>query len=179
LVLDNCSTHKEFLDRIEDMTADDIWAFIIDKETNEGQKEFQKYDKELEKKSKRKREYRAGLCKWVRERNLRDLRLIELCKIYEIHVQYTPAYHPECQPIERFWALFKRRFEDANPKLGYEARVEAALAAMPEDYADKCVQSSLAWCWKKFGEVVGEAGVVSVGDSDAEDSGAEGSDDDE
>ena len=119
---------------------------------------------------------RQALSRWIRERNLRELRLVELLKIYEINVVYTPAYHPECQPIERWWALFKRRWEDADPNLKYDDRVKAAYDAIPVDYAQKCIQSSLAWCWRKYDELAlgGVAPlVVAVIEEDGIDSGAD------
>jgi hypothetical protein len=36
LVLDNCSTHKEFLQKLDEFTQDELWTFIIEKEDADG-----------------------------------------------------------------------------------------------------------------------------------------------
>jgi len=48
LILDNCSTHKEFLQRLDHCSTDEIHAFIIERETPEGQKSFDAFEKSLQ-----------------------------------------------------------------------------------------------------------------------------------
>ena len=178
LVLDNCSTHKEFKQRLDEMTTKEIHDFIVERENNAGNKMFNTYEKGLEGVSKNKKLYRAALSKWVRERNLRDLTLCKMLQEKGIAVWYTPAYHPECQPIERWWAAFKRRFEDTDPGLQFKVRVSLAHSAMPDDFAQKCIQSALRWCWKKHALLVDAAAPPAqpavVFDPDDLDSGSEG-----
>ena len=115
---------------------------------------------------------------FIRKHHLMDTQLEELAAQFGVALVYGPQYHPEANPIERYWALLKRYYYDTDPTLPHKTRMALALAKMPEDYADKCINASLRWCWEKheaMGKQPGFGGPASAvqdvaGLADVEDS---------
>lgn len=111
------------------------------------------------------------LRKFCRTHNLVDTKLFVLAQLFNIRLLYLPQYHPEANPIERFWALLKRYYYDTSPTLPHTTRLRDALTRIPADYVDKCIQKSLRWCYKRFEEMKGMkkfgGAAVVVGDAEA------------
>jgi transposase len=112
-----------------------------------------------------------ALRKFCRTHNLVDTKLFLLAQLFNIRLLYLPQYHPEANPIERFWALLKRYYYDTSNTLPHTTRLREALARIPADYVDKCIQKSLSWCYRRFeamkkSKKFGGAAVV-IGDAEA------------
>jgi len=162
VVLDNASTHKEYTEELKEMEEDELLAFIL-----------QKIDAAVP------GSYRAGyvhdefekLCgtggmanpgapalrKFIRSHLLMDTKLNEEAKLYEATLRYLPQYYPECNAIERFWALLKRYYYDTPRNLPHKTRIAQALAKIPEGYIEACVQSSLTWMHNKYAKLCKQA----------------------
>ena len=82
------------------------------------------------------------------------MELITACKKHNITVVYTPPYHPEFQPIERYWSALKYRFAGVDPQQQYTERMRAAIAAVPSNRADRYIQGALKRCYMKVAEGV-------------------------
>jgi len=166
LVLDNAGTHKKFLQRMEDWTDDEVYKFIS--ETAIDQEKWSLYDASIP--QYEGPAYRKALLKYVREEGLRDLELIEMLKKHDVTVVYTPPYHPEFQPIERFWSCLKYRFSTCNSSLQYTERIRAAIAAVPSNRADRYIQGALRRCYSKVVEGLSILDVEDPSEQQANDS---------
>ena len=91
------------------------------------------------------KEYR----KFIFQHHLQDTVLREKAKTWQATVNYLPQYYPECNPIERYWALLKRYYYDSDPTLPWTERLSTALEKIPKDYVEKCIQKSLSYVWQK------------------------------
>ena len=172
LMLDNASTHKEWIEKVEKMKRQELERFIQDKESEAG---LDKYAKATDEAAGGGKLSLAKLRSWIRKRKLRPRWLVDLAGEYGVTVWFVPPYHPQCNPIEAWWAYFKHLYADTDPSLKWQERVEAALEAMPDNYAETCITRSLEWCAAKLAEMragTQPAAPPDVGDSDAEDSGA-------
>ena len=155
--MDNASTHKQFLQKLQSWSEKEVECWITDKLSSaEDHAAFHKYCEEI-KHAPGSKKYMAALIRYVREHSLRDLALVKALNDININVVYTPAYHPEFQPIERFWALLKRYFEETDRDKKFEERMREAIARIPADYPQKCIQSALRRCWKEHAKMVEEA----------------------
>ena len=152
--MDNASTHKQFVQKVGSWSEKEVECWITEKLTSdEDQVKFHNYCQGIKHKPGTKK-YQAALLRFVREHSLRDLALVEALKAVGINVVYTPAYHPEFQPIERFWALLKRYFEESSRDKKFEDRVAEAISRIPATYPAACVQSALRRCWEEHAKMV-------------------------
>ena len=155
--MDNASTHKQFLQKVGSWSEKEVECWITDKlMTSEDQAKFHQYCQDIKYKPGSKK-YQSALLRFVREHSLRDLALVKALNDVGINVVYTPAYHPEFQPIERFWALLKRYFEETDRDKKFEDRMAEAINRIPQNYAAACIQSALRRCWKEHEKMVEEA----------------------
>ena len=190
--LDNASSHKVYTEEMGEMGEAELIELIISKTANakKGSYRGDHVKKEFDKMVKENPLGELGLEEgplrsFVRKHLLYDTELYAEATRYNLsRLIYLPQYYPECNPIERYWALLKRRYYDTDPTLPHKTRLAQALAAIPDDYVDKCFRKSLEWCWAKHAEMkklrvraAGREGMVSVGDeelaSDSEDESGE------
>jgi hypothetical protein len=175
--LDGAGYHKEHAQDLKEMDDQEITQLNSTKCEGAAKgsyrawvwKEFQAKEKELGAFGMSGPQLR----KFCRTHNLVDTKLFVLAQLFNIRLLYLPQYHPEANPIERFWALLKRYYYDTSPTLPHTTRLRDALTRIPADYVDKCIQKSLRWCYKRFEEMslkgtkkFGGAAVV-VGDAEA------------
>ena len=156
MILDNASTHKEFTEELKEMDGDALHTFILEKihEAPAGSYRAGYVSDEFDK-------LRGGtgdifdpqapaLRKFIRQHLLMDTTLNETAKAYEVLLRYLPQYYPECNAIERFWALLKRYYYDTPRNLPHKTRIAQALGKIPAGYIESCIQSSLAWMHRKY-----------------------------
>jgi transposase len=158
--VDNAGTHRAFLEDITGFDQDELVDYIQErmnkfaptkkdkKEKNAKWKLTQDWE-ELCKDSIPYKPEKKVLRAFIRENHLQDTNLREAAKTWEATVNYLPQYHPECNPIERYWALLKRYYYDSDPTLPWSERLKVALERIPSDYIDKCIQKSLVWIHKR------------------------------
>ena len=186
-ILDNAGTHKVHMEDIKDRSAAELETYIEDrikfskKDKKEGRYKYLLYEEYWALRAEKmplKHDAKVYL-KFIRENHLQDTVLREMATAREITLNYLPGYYPECNPIERYWALLKRKYYDSNPSLSWRARLDVAVSQIPEDYIDKCISKSLKWVWDKLAQLKEEdpePGVQDILDAqpDSDDSEGEG-----
>lgn len=160
--LDNAQTHKAYTAEMAEMGEAELCTLIEEKTAN-GKKGSYRGDfvrKEFEKLIKDAPFGLVGfltesqLRSFVRRHHLFDTELYAQATAYNVaRLIYLPQYYPECNPIERYWALLKRYYYDTDPCLQHKSRLAQALARIPDDYVEKCFHKSLEWVWAKHAEM--------------------------
>ena len=182
--LDGAGNHKEHAEDLKELEQTELEELISNKCKDAKKGSYRAWVWQQYK----KKEKEAGclgmpapsLRKFCRDHYLVDTKLFLLAQAFNIRLVYLPQYHPEANPIERFWALLKRYYYDTSPELPHTTRLKEALARIPPDYVDKCIQKSLRWCWRRFAEMkraktFGGATTV-IGDPEALEDASSGSD---
>ena len=172
--VDNASTHKVYTEAMHEMDATDLENHIETKISQAKNDYRGKFVKEQWQKLKGKyvdSVKESKLRDFIRKHNLMDTVLSQKGDMYNVEVAFLAQYHPEANPIERYWALLKRKYYDTDPKLPHQTRMSQALAKIPDDFVGKCIEKSLEWVWKKHEELAalpkfgGPAPAVVVGDA--------------
>ena len=174
VLTDGAGNHKEYTDDMRGMGEEELEEMIQQKckDASKGSYRWWVWKKFTEKKQEALFPLEAPqLRKFIRDHVLIDTKLWARAQQFSCLLMYLPQYYPECNPIERYWALLKRYYYDTDPKLPHTTRLNEALARIPEDYPSKCIQKSLAWCYAKFAEMkrkkgAGGAEAVEVGDAE-------------
>ena len=184
--IDNASTHKVYSDAMHGMDANGLEHHIEQKiaQAKKGsyragfvKQQWQqikgKYVDEIKE---------SKLRKFIRDYHLMDTVLKEKGALYGCEVVYLAQYYPESNPIERYWALLKRRYYDTDPSLPHAERMRLALSRIPKDFVQKCIEKSLQWVWEKYeelkalpkfggpGHAVGDPVLAGLGFSESSDS---------
>jgi transposase len=167
--LDNASTHTAYTEEMRDMEEGELDELIATKTQNQKKGSY-RGDFVSKEYVKLKTEHlfptASQLRGFIRKHHLMDTKLYADAVLYNVaRLIYLPQYHPECNPIERYWALLKRYYYDSSPTLPHKSRMAQALARIPEGYVDKCFHKSLAWIWAKHAEM--KISRVSVGEQEA------------
>jgi transposase len=158
---DNCSTHKAYLENIKDFNRDDLFAFVVEKETDiKKKKEFiDKVQKEWD--GLPNRECLKNMRGWIRDSNLRTRNLENLAILYNCQLRYVPPYHPECNPIEYVWCRLKRRYRDLPRDMPWKERLRRAYEGIDQNFIDSCIDRSIRWCLAVHAKFL-KVGVVQV-----------------
>lgn len=148
VVLDNASTHKQYTEEMKLMDENDLETFIEEKlsEAPLGSYRAGYVTKEFEKLEKTAPKMRT----FIKRHHLMDTKLNEEAKRFEITLRYLPQYYPECNAIERFWALLKRYYYDSPRSLPHKTRLAQAIEKIPKNYIQDCMQASLVWMHRKY-----------------------------
>ena len=162
---DNASTHREYAQKLEEMSETELIGLICDKLNISSNSKAEK--KRLAKAKGKYSNFRwkaanafmelpyeakkEDYAKFIREWRLFDTKLYQMAQLYEQNMRYLPQYYPESNPIERWWSLFKRYYYDTDPGMDWQKRLDEALSRIPDDYVHKCIHKSLEWCWQKSG----------------------------
>ena len=174
-VTDNAGTHRKLVQQLKELSDVDLRALIVEKcedvrkDSYRGWvwSEFEKWEND-----EFPQALLAGpLRKFIRKHHLADTELGMLADSMLVQLVFLPQYHPEANPIERYWALLKRLYYDTDPKQEHGIRLRKALALIPPEFPQRCIQKSLAWCWAKHREMKATKGAavvapVEVGDLD-------------
>ena len=174
---DNASTHKAYLEQIDNMNTDDLFAWVLEKETNkQKKKEFiDKVQKHWD--GLPSRDCLRHMRGWIREANLRTRNLENLARLYNCQLRYVPPYYPECNPIEFVWCRLKRLYRDQPKDLPWKERLRRAYQKIDQTFIDSCIDRSIRWCLATHAKFL-KVGVVTritlpalhVAPSDSEDS---------
>lgn len=154
-VIDNAGTHREQVQDLKGMDDSELDDLIMDKTDGEKGSLRWKLRKEYDALA---RKLGLGLDapemrKFIRTHHLYDTTLHEMAKRFEASLVYLPQYHPECNPIERYWALLKRKYYATDPQLNWQERLDLAFGEIPTNFADLCIQKSLEWVYKRHAEM--------------------------
>jgi hypothetical protein len=186
-LIDNAQTHTELTEEYKEMEEADLETLIHKKTSNQkkGSYRWEAHQAFNEKKKSSLFPPDAKvLRKFIREWHLLDTVLYEMADAYNVRLIYLPQYYPECNPIERYWALLKRYYYDSDPDLPHATRLRQALERIPPDYVEKCFQKSLEWIYKTHAEMKKTRGACAgakqvVGDEDLMSVGSEDDDEDD
>jgi len=157
-VIDNAQTHKEHIQDLKTMDEDELKELIMEKTAYTPEEKRQKSRKFLIRQvfDTESGPFGMGdkeLRKFIMKHHLYDTVLGEMSKRWGVVLNFLPQYHPECNPIERFWAELKRRYYNTDPNQTWVKRMEQAMAQIHEHFAHLCIQKSLKWCYKKYDEM--------------------------
>jgi len=173
---DNASTHRAYTEEMEQMSDVELLLLIrerlrtAEKGTFRGGFVKRAFDALVAKtpggaKNLTEGNLRGFICK----HHLKDTKLWKMASdLYNVRLVYIPQYYPECNPIERYWALLKRYYYDTDRALPHKTRLTQALARIPDDYVDKCFRKSLEWCHEEHARMKarrGKLGAVSPADA--------------
>lgn len=183
--VDNAMTHKVYVEKMQNMDVNDLQNHIEGKiaQAAKGSYRAEYVKSEWAKLKGKYVETPKKMREFIKQHHLMDTVLREKGLLYNCEVVYLAQYHPESNPIERYWALLKRRYYDTDPSKPHAERMRLALAGIPADFVQKCIEKSLKWVWDKYDELRalpkfgGPGPVAVVGDASLGDLGLENSSD--
>ena len=155
--VDNASTHKVYADSMRDMDSNALEGHIETKIAKAAKGSYRAgFVKSQWKKLKSKyvdSPKESTMREFIKRHHLMDTVLREKGALYDVEVVYLAQYHPEANPIERYWALLKHRYYDTDPSKPHAQRMAEALSGIPTDFVQKCIEKSLKWVHDKFDEL--------------------------
>ena len=153
VLIDNASTHKKMVQRLKEMDVDALDLQIREKtdctDPNSRKSRLRRLYRKDYPDCFRSEADAKDLRKFIRTHHLFDTTLSDLAEMFETSVQYLPQYHPECNPIERYWAMLKRLYNAADSDEPWQNRVKIALHQIPRNFANLCIQKSLEWVYER------------------------------
>ena len=144
VICDNATVYKEFKEKLSKMSDAELLDWIMENDPNVV--EFNTLYQTPGNKDRR------WLMDYVKEHNLRTILLQELAGHFFCAVRFLPAYHPECNAIEKVWRLVKNTFRKQDPQMTWEQRLDMAYAAVTPQYIEAIIGESIAWCRKQHGQ---------------------------